>query len=95
MEITRAEMEDAEALLALQKLAYQSEAALYNDDSIAPLHQTLDDLRGELKSQIFLKALEDEGIVGSLRASMKDETCHIGRLMVHPDFQGRGSHAHH
>ena len=36
MEIIQAQIGDAEVLLALQKLAYQSEAALYDDHSIAP-----------------------------------------------------------
>ncbi len=29
-------------------------------------------------------------IIGSVRASVKDGTCHIGRLVVHPDFQNQG-----
>ena len=41
MEITQATAEDAAAILALQRLAYQSEAEVYGDFSIPPLTQTL------------------------------------------------------
>lgn len=37
--ITAAEADDAEAILTLQKLAYQSEARLYNDWSLPALTQ--------------------------------------------------------
>jgi hypothetical protein len=41
MMITQAAAADAAEILALQKLAYQSEAAIYQDYSIPPLTQTL------------------------------------------------------
>src|SRR5689334_15241386 len=90
VEIMQAQMEDAEAILALQKLAYQSEAALYNDQSLPPLRQTVDELRHEIAAQTVLKAVDEGRIVGSVRAYLKGDACHIGRLMTHPDFQGRG-----
>lgn len=90
IEIQQARIEDAEAILALQRLAYQSEARLYNDNSLPPLRQTLDELRRELTNQTFLKAVEEGRIVGSVRAYQQGETCSIGRLMVHPEWQGRG-----
>ena len=90
LDIMLARTEDAEAILALQRLAYQSEAVLYNDFSIPPLRQTLDELRAEITTQIVLKAVDEGQIVGSVRAVLKDDTCLIGRLMVHPDYQGRG-----
>src|SRR5688572_4756877 len=90
IEMTQAQIEDADAILVLQKLAYQSEAILYNDDTLPPLRQTLDEIRTEWASQTFLKAVDEGRIVGSVRASMNGDSCAIGRLMVHPDFQGRG-----
>lgn len=47
METKCAEIRDAETILNLQKLAYQSEAAIYNDKTTAPLRQTLDEIRAE------------------------------------------------
>ena len=88
--IKRARVEDAEAILALQKLAYLSEAESYNNKSIPPLTQTLEEIRAEFDHQIFLKALIEGRIIGSVRAFQTQETCHIGRLVVHPDFQNWG-----
>ncbi len=82
--------EDAVAILALQKLAYRSEALLYNDFSIPPLVQTLEEIRQEFPRKTFLKATIDRQIVGSVRGYQSRETCWVGRLMVHPDFQGQG-----
>jgi ribosomal protein S18 acetylase RimI-like enzyme len=82
---------DATEILALQKLAYQSEARIYDDDTIPPLHQTLDEMRQDIARETVLKATEDARIIGSVRARLDHEaTCHIGRLIVAPDCQGRG-----
>ncbi len=90
MIIEKATVSDAEELLALQKLAYRSEAEIYNDFSIPPLIQTLESMKEDFKNQLFLKAFLDGRIIGSVRAYSKEETCHIGRLIVHPDYQNRG-----
>ena len=88
--ISHATPEDAEDILALQKLAYQSEAVLYNDWSIPPLTQTIESLREEFPSLVILKATFGERIVGSVRAKVAGDTCAIGRLIVLPEFQGKG-----
>ena len=90
MIITRAAPEDAQEILDLQKLAYQSEAAIYQDWAIAPLTQTLAELQAEMEVRLFLKAVAAERIVGSVRALLEEGTCFIGRLIVHPDYQNRG-----
>ena len=90
MIIEKATVSDAEELLALQKLAYRSEAEIYNDFSIPPLIQTLESLEEDFKNQLFLKAVLGGRIIGSVRACSKERTCYIGRLIVHPDFQNRG-----
>jgi ribosomal protein S18 acetylase RimI-like enzyme len=90
MMITEATIADAAAILDLQRTAYQSEAQLYNDWSLPPLTQTLEDLRASYAGHIFLKAVVAERIVGSVRARSEKGTCHIGRLIVHPEYQGQG-----
>ena len=90
MRIELADITDAEAILDLQHLCYQSEAAIYGDDSIAPLLETLDQIKAEFERQVFLKATENERVVGSVRAYTENETCYIGRLIVHPDSQNQG-----
>lgn len=88
--ISRANERDAAEILDLQKLAYQTEAMLYQDWSIPPLLQTLDELRAEFVTMTFLKAVADGSIVGSVRAHLNASTCQIGRLIVHPDYRRRG-----
>lgn len=88
--IERADIADAEAILTLQKLAYQSEARLYPGTLIPPLTQTLEEIRFHFSQMIFLKTCAGGAVVGSVRASEKDAVCHIGRLVVHPDYQRQG-----
>ncbi len=90
MILEKAMVTDAGELLALQKLAYRSEAEIYNDYNLPPLVQTLEGMEEDFKNQFFLKAVLEGRIIGSVRAHAKEETCYIGRLIVHPDFQGRG-----
>lgn len=91
VDIVRAEKNDLEEILALQRLAYQSEARLLNNDAIPPLTQTPEDVRAEFREGIFLKAVDEEGrIVGSVRGVVRDGTLFVGKLMVHPDRQGQG-----
>lgn len=90
MEITFATVEDADTILALQRFAYQSEAAIYDDFTIPPLTETLADLKARFGDRRFLKAIEDGQIVGSVRAFQDGVTCHVERLIVHPDYRRRG-----
>lgn len=85
-----ANFNDLEEILKLQKLAFQSEAQIYNDFNIAPLQQTLDEIEEEFKSKKFLKVKFDGKIIGSVRAYQVDDTCYIEKLIVHPSFQNRG-----
>lgn len=88
--IARAQLSDAPEILALQKLAYQSEAELYNDYNLPPLKQTLAELEAELEEAVCLKAVQEGRIVGSVRARDEDHTCQVGRLIVHPASQSQG-----
>lgn len=86
---------DAPAILALQRLAYLSEATLYGDWDIPPLTQPLEALEAEFARLTVLKAVPREElpglpVAGSVRAGLSHGVCHIGRLMVHPEHQGRG-----
>ncbi|MEW6531139.1 MAG: GNAT family N-acetyltransferase [Thermodesulfobacteriota bacterium] len=90
VEIVQANVTDAAEILALQKLAYQSEAILYDDWSIPPLTQTLTEIEAEFSHKTFLKAHYSEMIVGSVRASIDGGTCSIGRLIMHPEYQRKG-----
>jgi ribosomal protein S18 acetylase RimI-like enzyme len=88
--IAHASPDDAPAILELQKLAYQSEARLYDDWNIPPLTQTLDELIGDFTTKICLKAQVEGKIVGSVKGFQVGDTCYIERLIVHPNFRGQG-----
>jgi GNAT superfamily N-acetyltransferase len=90
MQIIPAARDDAQTILALQQRAYQQEAQIYDDYTIPPLTQTLNEILTEFDTHSFLKAVKNGRIVGSVRAFTDDDTCHIGRLIVEPDDQGQG-----
>jgi len=90
LRITRAKTSDLEAILRLQYVAYRSEALIHGDFTIQPLTQTLDELRAEYGKGVFLKAVQDGAIVGSVRARENEGTVYIGKLMAHPHCQGKG-----
>jgi len=88
--VERASIEDAPAILELQKVAYQSEARLYDDWTLPPLTQALESLREEFSTSLVLKATESGRLAGSVRAREMNDVCHIGRLVVQPELQGCG-----
>ena len=90
MEIFLAVIEDAKQILRLQKMAYQSEAKIYHDYKIPPLTQTIAEIKEEFNSKLFLKAVVQNNIIGSVRAYSDENSCFVGRLIVHPDTQGKG-----
>jgi ech hydrogenase subunit C len=81
---------DAEEILALQKIVYQHEAEIYDDWSLTPLKQTLEDMRRDFTVNVFIKAVVSGKIVGSVRALADGDTVHLSRLLVHPYFWQRG-----
>ncbi|MCX3062519.1 GNAT family N-acetyltransferase [Streptomyces beihaiensis] len=89
--ISAATDEDAEQILKLQYLCYQSEAQLYGDYSIEPLTQSLASVRAELESGTVLVARLGDEVVASVRGTVDAEgTAHIGKLIVHPRMQRHG-----
>ena len=89
--ICRAERGDLREILALQYLAYQSEAALFGSRDIPPLKQTLSEVEAEFDRGVILKMLGENGsIIGSVRAYESDGTVYIGKLMVHPGHRRKG-----
>ena len=90
MNISKAGAEDLKEILDLQYLAYQSEAALFNNKDIPPLKETLEELTEEYNNGLILKMTEGDKIIGSVRAYEKRRTAYIGKLFVHPNYRNRG-----
>jgi len=87
---SRAERRDVPELLALQKIAYRSDAEIYGDEGLPALEQTLPEIEAEFDRVIFLKAVINGKIVGSIRGYAEGATARINRCIVHPYFQRRG-----
>jgi ribosomal protein S18 acetylase RimI-like enzyme len=90
MQIEKANVNDAQEVLAVQKLAFLGQAKIYNNYSLPPLLETLAELKAAFKTHTILKAVNAGKIVGSVRFLEKDGTCFVGRLLVDPEFQNRG-----
>jgi ech hydrogenase subunit C len=108
----RAVKADAPEILALQKIAYQSELELYGDDSLPALQQSLEDLESDFERRpqreatvlgergaaaedpndrvVFLKAVVNGKIIGSIRGYVVDDSAYLSRMIVHPYFRRRG-----
>ncbi|MGX2998237.1 GNAT family N-acetyltransferase [Streptomyces sp. JNUCC 64] len=82
---------DAEQILKLQYLCYQSEAELYGDYSIEPLTQTLASVQTELATGLVLVARLGDEVVASVRGALDAEgVARIGKLIVHPRMRSHG-----
>jgi ribosomal protein S18 acetylase RimI-like enzyme len=90
MMIERATREDLPEILRLQKLAFSDEAEFVRDPNIKPMVQILNEIEQEFEMGVILKYTMDGEILGSVRAYEKEGTCHINRLVVHPDHWREG-----
>lgn len=81
---------DLPEILAVQKQAFASEAERYGDPDLPPLRETVDQVRQQLATHVVLKAVWGGEIVGSVRGRLEAGSCHVSRLAVRPDVQGRG-----
>lgn len=90
LNILKANQNDSETILNLQKDCYLAEAEIYNDYNIPPLQQDIQSLKNEFVNTTILKAVLDGEIVGSVRGFFDNNTCYIGKLLVNKHFQNKG-----
>jgi ribosomal protein S18 acetylase RimI-like enzyme len=90
LDIVDAEPADAEAILALQLIAYESEAIRYQNWKIPPLVETIDSVRKDIEQHVVLKAIVDGRLAGSVRGVVTDGICEVCRFSVDPALQRRG-----
>ncbi len=88
--IRDATIEDIDSILTIQKKAYLFQAKKYDDYDMAPMIETVDEVKKVLKSHIILVAVIDEQIVGSIRLIKTGAEAEIKRLSVDDDWQGNG-----
>jgi ribosomal protein S18 acetylase RimI-like enzyme len=90
MKIRKANKDELPSILAIQKEAFYSEAVFYNDYTIPPLHQSIEEITTEFIEKEFLVALIDNQIVGSVRYKKEQTIGYIGKLIVSPRHQNKG-----
>ena len=90
LEISKACESDMREILELQRLAFFEVGVRYNDPDTTPLPQTLEELIEESKGQVFLKAVHEGKIIGTVRGRLDGNVCRVSKVMVHPDRQNRG-----
>ena len=88
--IVPATLEDAPALLAMQKIAFEPEARACQAWDIPPLQETVEGLCEHIRMATVLKAVEGERLLGAIRGIVTGATCLIRVLAVAPEAQGRG-----
>ncbi len=89
--IQKAELAHANKILEIQKLAFQSEAAIHNNYTIPPLVQTIESLKEDFSDYHFYIAKIGKNIVGSVKVKLvENNILWIGRLVVHPYYQNQG-----
>lgn len=90
MNIVEAHIRDMAEILELQKLCYHGNAVRYDDFNIPPLTQTQIEIEEEYAFSTVLKVESNRKIVASVRSFQKNNTCYIGKLIVHPEYQNKG-----
>jgi ribosomal protein S18 acetylase RimI-like enzyme len=90
LQVVRASAADTDALFALQQLAFERIAIRANLPAIPPMAETVSELRQDFATSTILKALWQEDLVGAVRGTLRGNVCHISRMAVHPEHQGKG-----
>lgn len=90
MVIDEAAAADVPAMLTLQKLVYQSEAEIYGDTAAPYLVQSPEELKNDLASMRFFRAMMNDKMIGSVRSFSEKGTCYISRLMVDHVYEHHG-----
>ncbi|TDO52800.1 tRNA (guanine37-N1)-methyltransferase [Kribbella sp. VKM Ac-2527] len=85
-----ATLADVGEIHALQLAAFLSEAQAYGDLTIPPLVEDLDTSIQRVAQGGVWKAVAGTRVVGSVQVTVDGAVARIGRLMVAPDWQGRG-----
>lgn len=88
--IERAGLQDLKEILQLQKKAFITEAELHGNYNIEPLKQTYDSILSDFEKYSFLKAVNGNVIIGSVKFRVINHIVWVGKLIVDPLFRKQG-----
>lgn len=83
-------MEDAGALLALQKQAFRALLEKYKDYGTNPAMEPLPTMRRKLSEREYYFILADGREVGLIGVRRSEDSLHITPIGLLPEYQGRG-----
>ncbi|MFI6265848.1 GNAT family N-acetyltransferase [Micromonospora sp. NPDC051006] len=90
LRLSTARPDDLAELLVLQRCCWVQEALANDTLDLAPLRETLDDLRASMSTWQLWCVRRDGRLVAAVRARAHGRAWLIGRLMVAPDQAGNG-----
>jgi len=88
--ISKALPEDAAIVHDLMRRAFLCEARIYDDMNLPPLTEPQSVTEKAVKEECVLLGRLGGDPAGTVRGTMREGTCHVGRLCVDPDLFGRG-----
>ena len=88
--IETASVEDANAILKVQKAAFIGQAKIYNNMKLPPIIQNLKSIKSEFNNKTFLKVIFKKQIIASVRYQEKNKQVNIDRIVVIPEYQNQG-----
>ncbi|WP_036930755.1 GNAT family N-acetyltransferase [Prevotella sp. 10(H)] len=88
--IEQANLQDLKEILQLQKEAFVTEAESHGNYDIEPLKQTYESILSEFQTHLFLKAMYENKIIGSVKYRAITDIVWVGKLIVNPLFRKRG-----
>ncbi|MEH1031173.1 bifunctional NAD(P)H-dependent oxidoreductase/GNAT family N-acetyltransferase [Micromonospora profundi] len=90
LRLTTAQPDDLAELLVLQRCCWVQEAIANDTLDLAPLRETLDELRESMSTWHLWCVRRHGRLVAAVRARARERAWLIGRLMVAPDQAGSG-----
>ncbi len=90
IKIVPAQKDDLAEILQLQKRAFQTEAESHGNYDIEPLRQTYESILSDFDMYCFLKAVDGEKIIGSIKYRKTGEGIWLGKLIVDQEYRGCG-----
>lgn len=88
--LRRLSPDDAPEVTVLQRCCWVDEALANDTTALAPLHETVDDVRAWLADWDTTGLWRDGRLLGMIRTRPDDGGLQLGRLAVVPDLRGRG-----
>jgi ech hydrogenase subunit C len=93
LQVRPADQEDAERILELELHENRYEAEIYGDYALLSADPSVEQILEQLGRGVFLKAMVDSEILGTVRAEVREQECLLSRLSVDFRFRHRGIRA--